>query len=249
VEAVDHIVTGSEFSRRQMAGELGVRVDHVSVVPYGIEEKFRPGPRREDLIARHGLAGRRVALFVGGLKPRKNLPRLLEMWRAVAAERPDACLLIAGGGPLRAALDAQAAQLGLGDRVVFAGYVPEVEKADYYRLADVFVFPSGLEGFGLAIGEAMSTGIPVVASDRGSIPELVADGQTGVLADPDRIDTFVRPVVGLLDDAALRAKLGAAGRERIDRSFRWDRCATDTARVYEDVVARWRAGRDARRRA
>jgi glycosyltransferase involved in cell wall biosynthesis len=236
VDGADHVVTGSEFSRRQLAAELGARTDHVSVVPYGVGARFRPAPPRADLVARLGLAGARVVLFLGGLKGRKNLFALLDLWRGVAAAVPDARLVVAGGGALRSALEARAARLGLAGRVAFTGYVPEADKAAVYNLADVFVFPSALEGFGLAVGEAMSSGLPVVASRRGSIPELVVDGETGFLCDPDRPETFARRVLDLLADAPLRTKLGAAGAERVERLFRWERCVRTTVAVYERVL-------------
>jgi phosphatidylinositol alpha-1,6-mannosyltransferase len=236
IEGVDHVVTGSEFAVRQLRAELGVRTDHVSVVPYGVDPRFAPAPRPPALVARHGLAGKPVVLFLGGLKPRKNLFLLLDVWREVVAARPDCRLVIAGDGPLRKALVARAAAHGLAETVVFTGYVPEREKPAHYNLADVFFFPSAMEGFGLAIGEAMSSGLPVVASDRGSIPELLANGEGGFLCDPAQPGAFVARLLTLLADPALRAAFGRANRERVEQRFRWDRCARETRRVYEDVL-------------
>ena len=248
VEACDGIVVGSEFARRQLAEVLGVRTDHVAVAPYGVDARFAPRPSRADLRARYGVRGDGpVALFFGGLKPRKNLPLLLDVWAEVVRACPDARLLVAGGGPLLAELQQRAATLGLGDRVSFTGYVPEAEKAEHFNLGDVFVFPSALEGFGLAVGEAMSSGLPVVASDRGSIPELLADGQGGFLCDPARPPQFVEALVRLLRDASLRAKQGAANVERVDRWFRWERCVATTRAQYERVLEAWRARSGGRR--
>jgi phosphatidylinositol alpha-1,6-mannosyltransferase len=233
-------VVGSDFARRQLATELGCRTDHVSVVPYGVDERFAPRPRRPDLVARYGLDGAVVALFFGGLKPRKNLPLLLDVFARVAPAAPAARLLIAGGGSLRETLERRARALGLGDRIVFTGYVPEAEKVDHFNLADVFVFPSALEGFGLAVGEAMSCGLPVLASDRGSIPEIVGDGESGLLADPAAPERFAERLAALLADAGLRQGLGRAGRARVEARFRWDRCVAATAAVYEATLAAWR---------
>jgi phosphatidylinositol alpha-1,6-mannosyltransferase len=240
VEASDRVVVGSEFSRRQLADELGVRTDHVAVVYYGVDPVFAPRAPRADLIDRYGLRGHPVVLFFGGLKPRKNLGLLLDAWAAVTARRPDARLVIAGGGPLRADLERHSTRLGLGSHVVFTGYVQEADKAAHFNLADVFFFPSAMEGFGLAVAEAMSSGLPAVASDRGSIPELVADGETGFTCDPATPDRFVERLLLLLGDAPLRRKFGAAGRERVDRLFRWESCVDGTRRVYEDTVLAWR---------
>jgi glycosyltransferase involved in cell wall biosynthesis len=242
VEACDGIVVGSEFARRQLAEALGVRTDHVAVAPYGVDARFMPRPARADLLARYGLDGRGpVALFFGGLKPRKNLPLLLDAWADVIRACPEARLLVAGGGPLLPELRQRASTLGLDARVTFTGYVPESEKPEHFNLGDVFVFPSALEGFGLAVGEAMSSGLPVVASDRGSIPELVVDGEGGFLGDPARPAPLVEALVRLLRDAPLRAKQGAANVERIDRWFRWERCVSTTRAKYERVVEAWRS--------
>jgi glycosyltransferase involved in cell wall biosynthesis len=240
VEAYDRVIVGSEFARRQLAESLGVRTDHVAVAPYGVDAQFAP---------------RRRAPTCWRVRPGRR-PRRAVLRRAQAAQEPDAAarhlgrrpargpgarLLIAGGGPLLPELRRRAARLGLGDRVGFTGYVPEAEKAEHFNLADVFVFPSALEGFGLAVGEAMSSGLPVVASDRGSIPELLVDGEGGFLCDPARPAQFVEALLRLLRDAPLRAKQGAANVERVDRWFRWERCVATTRAQYESAVEAWRA--------
>jgi glycosyltransferase involved in cell wall biosynthesis len=240
VEASDRVVVGSEFARRQLAEELGARTDHVSVVHYGVDRRFGPRPASPALRARYGLGGRRVVLFFGGLKPRKNLGLLLDAWAALAPRHPDATLLVAGGGPLLAQLRAQARRLGLDRRVVFTGYVAEAEKAEHFNLGDVFFFPSAMEGFGLTVAEAMSSGLPVVASNRGSIPELVVEGEGGFVCEPSGPEAFVEKLSLVLGDEALGRKLGAANRDRVERLFRWERCVDGTRRVYDRALEDWR---------
>jgi glycosyltransferase involved in cell wall biosynthesis len=240
VDRADAVVVGSEFSRRQLRDVLGARTDHVAVVPYGIDPRFAPRPKRADLVERWGLRDRTVVLFLGGLKPRKNLEVLLDVWAAVVPARPEARLIVAGGGPLLATLRRRAERLGVAASVVLTGYVPEAEKPDCYNLADVFFFPSAMEGFGLAVGEAMSSGLPVVASDRGSIPELVVDGEGGFVSDPRDRERFAERLRLLLGDPALRRRLGHANAARIEERFRWERCVDGTRRVYEEALAAWR---------
>ena len=236
VEASDRVVVGSEFARRQLRQELSARTDHVAVIYYGVDATFVPMPRPPDLVERYGLRERPVVLFFGGLKPRKNLFLLLDIWRSVVATHTDARLVVAGGGPLLEPLRRRAERLGLRDTVVFTGYVPEATKAAHFNLADIFLFPSAMEGFGLTVVEAMSAGLPVVTSDRGSLPELVVDGEGGFVCDPSRPERFVERLALLLCDRALRAKFGAANRERVDRLFRWDRCVDATRRIYEQAI-------------
>jgi glycosyltransferase involved in cell wall biosynthesis len=246
VERSERVITVSEFSRAQLASALGVRTDHVEVVPNGVNERLAPGPKDLSLIARHHVQDRSVVLFFGGLKPRKNLPFLLEVWREVARSRPGSILLIAGGGPLEASLKRRAEKLGLGEAVVFAGRVSEAEKVAYYNLADVLVSPSSLEGFGFTVAEAMSCGLPVVVSDRGALPELVVNGRSGFVCAGDDVGAFVRGLLWLLDDPDLRRRFGAFNRERVDRSYRWERSSRRVAEIYEDTLLQWK--RDGARR-
>jgi phosphatidyl-myo-inositol dimannoside synthase len=240
VDAVDRVVVGSQFARRQLSAELGARVEHVAVVPYGVDARFAPRAPRADLRARYELGDGPVVLFFGGLKPRKNLSLLLDVWAPLVAAHPDARLLVAGGGPLLPTLRARAASLGLASSVRFTGYVPEADKPAHYNLGDLFLFPSAMEGFGLAVVEAMASGLAVVASDRGSIPELVVDGEGGFVCDPSAPASFVERAQRLLADRALRDKLAAANVERATREFRWETCVRRTRAVYDDALAAWR---------
>lgn len=243
MRAVERVVVGSEFATRQAAQHLGVPREKFAVVAYGVDRRFRRTTRPEALAARHGLADGPVGLFLGGLKRRKNLFFLLEVWAEVTRARPEARLVVAGSGPLLEPLRRRAATLGQARSIVFVGYVPEREKVEYYNLADFLLFPSAMEGFGLAVAEAMSCELPVVVSDRGSLPELVVDGEGGFLVDPADRDGFARKALLLSGDPLLRRKLGSANGERVERLYRWDHCARATARVYEEVLAEWRGRR------
>ncbi len=242
IEGSDRVITVSEFSRRQLVESLGVSGERVEVVPNGIDERFAPDPADRAIRARHGLGQAPVALFLGGLKPRKNLDALLDAWRDVAAARPDARLVMAGSGPLEARLRRRARALGLGQVVVFAGRVAERDKVSYYRAADVFVSPSSLEGFGFTVGEAMSCGLPVVTSRAGALPELVIEGEGGFLCHPDRPLEIAARLLHLLGDAGLCRRFGAVNRERVDRRFRWDRATRRVLDIYEEVAAEWKRG-------
>ena len=247
MRAVERVIVGSEFAKAQARAELGVSAESFSVVPYGVDRGFRPSAKPAGLVQRLGLEGKSVALFLGGLKPRKNLFFLLDVWREVVTERADAVLVVAGSGPLLARLQRHAGDLVRAGRVIFPGYVSEGAKVDFYNLADLLLFPSSMEGFGLTVAEAMSCELPVVASNRGSLPELVADGEGGFLCGPTDKETVVRSVMLLLSDAGLRVKFGVANRERVDRMFRWEHCVAGTRRVYEEVIDDWRRRRTASR--
>jgi glycosyltransferase involved in cell wall biosynthesis len=243
MRAVERVIVGSQFARRQACQELGVPGEKFVVVPYGVDRALTPGPKPEGLARRLGVAGAPVVLFLGSLEARKNLSFLLDVWQDVVRTRAEARLVVAGGGPLLGDLKSRARTLGLDPSVVFTGHVPASEKVDYYRLADMLVFPSTMEGFGLVVAEAMSCGLPVLISNRGSLPELVVPAADSLVADPTDRDAFVRGILTLLGDAAIRRRFGGANRERVERLFRWDICAAATARVYEEVLEAWRARR------
>lgn len=162
------------------------------VVPNCIDASgFAPGPKPEHLLARYGLTGRTVLLTLGRLSAAeryKGHDEVLGALPSLVAEVPDLAYLIVGDGDDRARLEQKAADLGLADRVVFAGYIDETEKADHYRLADSFVMPGRGEGFGIVYLEAMACGVPVVASTRDASREAVRDGALGAVVDPDDAD-------------------------------------------------------------
>lgn len=213
IEACDLVTTDSQFSREQLARELQVNTSHVAVVYAGIARRFEPQPKDERLAARLGLKGHKILLFLGGLKSRKNVGLLLEVFRDVVAEMGDRVrLLIAGLGSEEKALRRKARDLSIADKVVFAGYVPEADKVRFYNLADVYVHSSSLERFGMTASEAMSCSKPVVTSRVGSLPEAVADGETGFLVPPGDRQRFAEHIVTLLQNEAPARQLGEAGR-------------------------------------
>ena len=233
-------MTDSEFAKRQLADELGVRTDHVRVVYCGVGPKYARVPRDEALARRFSIDGKRVLLSLGPLIARKNPVFLIEAFAEIRrAAGADVSLVWVGSGPMRAELEALVRRLGLEGSVVFTGYLPEADKVPMLNLADVFVFPSLLEGFPLAPQEAMSCGVPVVAFRVASLPEMVDEGATGFLVKANDRPAFVERVVTLLRDPALRARFGAAAAERVERHFRWDGTVRQVHKVYEDILDEW----------
>ena len=237
IEACDLVTTDSMFSREQLARELQVNTDHVAVVYAGVDRRFKPQPKDQRLMSELRLKGHRVLLFLGGLKPRKNVGLLLEAFREVVGELDDRVrLLIAGAGSEEKRLRRKSSDLGIAAQVVFAGYVPEADKVRFYNLADVYVHSSTMEGFGMTAGEAMSCGKPVVAGRVGSLPEVVTDGETGFLVPLDDRRQFVERVVMLLQNEALARQFGHAGMERVETLFRWEMVAKRLVELYREVL-------------
>jgi glycosyltransferase involved in cell wall biosynthesis len=173
---------------------------------------------------------------VGSLKPRKNLPILLEAFERILVQVPQACLILIGRGPDEAALRSQVDRLGIEHAVVFAGFVTEQEKLAYYSVTNLFVSPSLMEGFGLAVGEAMACGLPVVATRAGSLPEVVNDGKTGLLVPASDVGALSGSILRLLQDGALAHQMGQAGQARVERLFRWETSARRTLEFYGEML-------------
>jgi glycosyltransferase involved in cell wall biosynthesis len=188
---VDAVVSVSELTRRRfLSWAIGAQTTRSFIIPNTVDaDRFQPGAPRDDLVRRYQLEGKSVLLTLGRLSASeryKGVDLVLELMPRLLQERPNLVYMVAGDGTDRERLQAKARQLGVAAYVVFTGYVPEEEKADYYRLADAYVMPSHGEGFGIVFLEAMACGIPVVGSAVDGGREALRDGQLGILVDPAR---------------------------------------------------------------
>ncbi len=229
------VTTDSAFCVRQLVEGFDVPEERIVVAYPGVAAKYQPQARDAALRARLGPVERTLLLYLGALEPRKNLRFLLDVFRAArGAPGPELHLAIAGRGPQETELRAYAQELGLGPYVTFVGAVAEAEKVALYNAADLFVFPSRLEGFGMVVAEAMACGAPVVSSNAASLPEVVGDA--GLLAAPDDVEGFAAQVARLAQDEALRGELGRQGRARVRSLFSWEQAAEITLAAYRRVV-------------
>ncbi|MGC8779506.1 MAG: glycosyltransferase family 4 protein [Anaerolineae bacterium] len=234
------VIAVSESTRQDVIALYGVPADRVVVVPNGVAEAFRPADRSEVAAFRRrkGLP-ERFFLFLGTLEPRKNIERLLDAYAlflrdhaARMADRP--CLVIAGAkGWFYEAIFARVQRLNLADRVFFPGFVPAAELPWWYRAADLFIYPSLYEGFGLPVLEAMACGTPVITSNASSLPEVAGDA--ALLVPPDDADALAGAMARVWHEPALAAALREAGLKQASR-FSWQRTARETLAVYRAVL-------------
>lgn len=187
-EKVDAFVSISEVTKRHFLQWADVPESKGFILPNAIHaSRYGPGPKNQELIERYGIQGKTVLLALGRLASNeryKGFDETMELLPELKEEIPDIVYLIVGDGTDRQRLEAKAISLGVADRVVFTGFVSESEKADHYRLADVYVMPSSGEGFGFVFLEAMACGVPVIASKIDGSREAVRDGDLGILIDP-----------------------------------------------------------------
>lgn len=200
--SVTHCLTVSGFTRDRMLQWADLPEDRYSVVYNSVDlDRFSPGPAPADLAERYGLAGKRVLLTLArldGQERYKGIDEVLEVLPALAVDMPDIAYLVAGDGDDRPRLEAKARDLGVADRVVFAGYIDEAEKVDHYRLADAFVMAGRGEGFGIVLIEAMACGIPTIASSLDASQEAVGGGEMGLVANPDDPENLKAAILSAL---------------------------------------------------
>jgi phosphatidylinositol alpha-1,6-mannosyltransferase len=190
---------------------------------------------------RYGLGEGRWLLSVARLTRHKGIDTALRALALLAAEFPDLRYAVVGVGEEQEALQEEARELGVGDRVRFLTEVPDRDLPALYNLAEVYLGVSRLleqrvEGFGISLVEASACGVPVVAGRSGGIPEAVRDGETGILVDAERPEAVAEALRRLLDDAGLRRRLGQAGRRAVESFYNWDRVATDLRRLGHELA-------------
>jgi glycosyltransferase involved in cell wall biosynthesis len=220
VRRAARVLTGSEWTKRDLVERYGVAPEKVVITPYGVDPLFGPDDRAVDSAP--------YALFVGGLEPRKNPVGALE---AIALADGDLRLVVAGPEKgRRAELAHAAARLGLEGRVEVRGHVAHEELAALYRGASCLVFPSRYEGFGLPVLEAMASGTPVVATTASSVPEVAGDA--AILVEPGDPVALAGGIERAIAD---RERLRAAGLQRA-RSYTWSETARRTLGVYRELL-------------
>ncbi len=237
VRRANRVIAISGATAQDVVRLFDVPSDRVSVIFPGVDVHYEPTEDEQQLARFRGLRGLpdRFVIFVGTLEPRKNLLTLLQAYAAFRRGGGGYKLALVGGKgwlwePILAAIE----ELDLEDDVILPGFVAEEELPLWYNAAEALVYPSLYEGFGLPPLEAMACGIPVVASDASSLPEVVGDA--GLLVDPHEPDPWTEALERLWHDREYRAELSMRGLQRA-RQFSWKRMARETIGVYRSVLA------------
>ncbi|GAB7387579.1 glycosyltransferase family 4 protein [Bacillaceae bacterium] len=250
VKGCHRIVCVSEYLAKKVQKAHKSFQHKIEVVRNGIDtERFFPvkgdGAKRK-LRRSYGFSPDDVLLlYVGRIVPQKGLHKVLQAFRQLELrKRRNVKLLVVGtsafGSEEQSAYERYVKKMSekLKDRIVFAGYVPHDGLPDCYRLADLFVAPMRWnEPFGLVIGEAAASGLPIISSRRGAIPEMVKDRQTGLLL-PAKFTSreLAQKIAFLLDHPSVRKRLGKAARERIKKTFRWESASGKLKMIYKKVL-------------
>jgi len=224
------VLTVSHNSKADIHAQMGVPLERLTVVPVGVDHTvFRP---YDDVAERPG----RLMVTTSSDVPMKGLVPLLEAVAKLRVER-DIELTVIGRPQPKGRVAATIQRLGLSDIVTTVTGVSDEELARLYGEAQVAIVPSLYEGFSLPAIEAMACAVPVVATTGGALPEVVGvSGETGLLVEPNDPDALVAAISRLLDDEALRRRLGANGRERVTQRFTWQVTARGTAACYDAIL-------------
>jgi glycosyltransferase involved in cell wall biosynthesis len=235
LRAADAVIAASECTKRDAIRFYGIPEEKITVIYEGVNPRFRPAdPEAIAAVrARYSLPERFI-LYVGTIEPRKNLTALLEAYAIIQARNTQHAILFVGKrGWLYEGFFRRLRELGLEDRVIFTGYVPDEDLPAIYSAADLFVFPSLYEGFGLPVLEAMACGTPVVCSNTSSLPEVAGDA--AILVDPTDVRALAAAMERALTDEHLRAEIRARGLGRAGH-FTWEKAARGTLEVYLRVM-------------
>lgn len=227
------VVTVSDFSRRRLAAAVGLPESAIDVVPNGISDQFRPYPAAAVAATRAALGlPDRYVLLQATADRRKNLRGALDAWRlAVGSVDPALHLVVCGNLGRQHVFGALDVDMSA-PRMTATGYVPEEHMGPLLSGAELFLFPSLYEGFGLPVVEAMAAGVPVITGDRTALPEVAGDA--AVLVDASDPAAIARAIVDVAGDEGLRAELRARGIAR-SRSFSWDASARAYQAIFDTI--------------
>ena len=233
IERSDAVTAVSDWLRRQTIRKLGVERPIEVVHNFVDPERFKPD-RKECLLERFAPRGEKILMHTSNFRPLKRTADLLDIFDAVR-DRADVKLILVGDGPDRAELEARARAKDRGDDIVFLGNYAAIE--ELLPCADVMLMPSSSESFGLAALEAMSCGVPVVASRVGGLPEVVDHGKTGYLLSVGDARAMAEAAIGIVTNDDLRKTMGAAARAHAIEKFHVDAITRRYEQVYERLVA------------
>jgi glycosyltransferase involved in cell wall biosynthesis len=245
---MDAILTYTEHVKQDVIDSLKVPAAKIHVTPLAAHAQYRPiddSEQRRSVLAKHDLASQPYVLYLGAIEERKNLYRLVEAFRRLKQEAPSLrhqLVLVGDGYPqVIEKVRRLADQLEVGRQVRILGFIPFADLPAVLAGAELFVFPSLLEGFGLPPLEAMACGTPVIVARASTLPEVVGDA--AVLVDPYQVEEMATAMHRVLTDGNLQAAFREKGLARV-KMFSWERTARLTRAAYQEAWERWhREGR------
>lgn len=206
----------------------------IHIIPNGVQLSFKKSESILDFISRRCYS--HLVLFMGRLVPEKGIDTLIDAARKILEEKPDCIFVVAGKGPLLSEYKMEVSRVGLENKILFIGFLNEVEKATMLRLSDMLVVPSLYEPFGMVALEGMTAGIPVIASRTGGMATIIEHERTGLLFSPGNAPELSEKIKGLLENPEWSKKLGINAMDEVKQKYNWEDVREQTEAVYESTI-------------
>ena len=240
------VIVNSNYMKGHVQGLFGLPFDKISVIPNGINlNNFTGIDRDYDFRRRFAMDNEKIILYVGRLVYEKGVQHLISAMPKILENYHDSKLVIAGKGGMIDELKSQVDSMGLSNKVYFTGYLNQKEVQKMYKCADVAVFPSTYEPFGIVALEAMLAGIPTVVSDIGGLNEIVEHGVNGMKSYTGNPNSIADSVLSLLFDPQLAMNVTKNAKNKVKDEFNWQKIAQDTHYIYELAISKTMAQRQA----
>ena len=241
------VIVNSNFMKNDIHRLFGLPFEKINVIPNGINLSNFTGIERDyDFRRQYAMDNEKIILYVGRLVYEKGIQHLIAAMPKILSNYHDAKLIIAGRGGMMDELKAEARNLGLGNKVYFTGYLDSKQVQKMYKCADVAVFPSTYEPFGIVALEAMLAGVPTVVSDVGGLNEIVNHGVDGMKSYAGNPNSIADSVTALLYDHQLAANVSKKAKQKVKEQFNWEKIAQDTHFTYEKAICQTMAEKQAR---
>jgi glycosyltransferase involved in cell wall biosynthesis len=237
IKSYDHIFTVSNYLKKWLVTSYKIAPNKITVISNGVENFLKPGPKDSQLVKKYKLKDKVVLLNVGLLNDRKNVLFLIDVFKELIPKYKNLVLIICGSGNLKIKLEEIIEKSNLIGKVYLFEPVYGQQKLKVFNLADIFLFPSKNEGFGLVGAEAMACGKPVIAADNSSLPELVDDKKSGYLAKTNDINDWVHKIELLINSNKLKDRMGKNGLKKVKKYYTWDKVADKTIEVYQRLTS------------
>ena len=241
------VIVNSNYMKCELQRLFGLPFEKINVVPNGININNFAGIERDyEFRRQYAMDNEKIILYVGRLVYEKGIQNLISAMPKILNGYHDSKLIIAGKGGMLDELKAQANSMGLGDKVYFTGYLNAKQVQKMYKCADVAVFPSTYEPFGIVALEAMLAGVPTVVSDVGGLNEIIEHGVNGMKSYAGNSNSIADSVLSLLYDHKLSANISKNAKNKVKEQFNWNKIAQDTHFIYEKAICQTMEEKQAR---
>lgn len=240
------VIVNSNFMKGHIQGLFGLPFDKINVIPNGINlTNFNGIERDYEFRRQYALDNEKIILYMGRLVYEKGIQHLIAAMPKILDNYHDAKLIIAGKGGMIDELKAQVEYMGISNKVYFTGYLDAKQVQKMYKCADVAVFPSTYEPFGIVALEAMLAGVPTVVSDVGGLNEIVEHGVIGMKSYAGNSNSIADSILTLLYDHALAANVAKNAKAKVKELYNWNKIAQDTHFTYQKAICQTMAEKQA----